>query len=618
MSLSYRKVKNVGKSVLTRQDGGRLESVVNKTMRVLRDIVGGTLGPGGQPVLIERQEDNMPPIVTKDGVTVFRHMGFENPTAEVVLEAARDAAVRTASEAGDGTTTATVLSEAIVRLTKEYCAKHKDVSPQKVVRRLQSVFAEIIEPTLKSLAIQASVDDEAGKQLLFNVARISANGDVDLAKSVMDCFDIVGDAGNVTITEVSGPYGYEVEKVDGYPIPNMGFEDSLGKYSPGFITDQAGQRVWLDKPLFVVFHGKITEVQSMRILMEKVFDNWQAPGAGYRRHNVVIVATGFSDSVVGQLCVNMMDQSTINVLPLTAPLSPVPGGQLALLEDLCAFTGARLLDPLSNPLDAATLEDCGTYAKGIEMTRFRTTVFPEDPAPLADANGNLITTDKDEVVYGDMPNSLTVGARIDILEQHLKQAASELDAGFINERIGKLTGGIARLKVVGSSSGENRERRDRAEDAVCSVRGTIKHGCLPGGGWGLMRAAHALDPEDPVCLDVLKPALLEPVRMLFTNCGYTEEETTFEIAKLLADDTKVFDLLKQEPVDAQAGGLLDSLPAVLEAVRNSLSIASLLGTLGGTIVFARDTELERSEAKETRSFLRDGNEVSSYVEERPM
>src|ERR1700686_4651344 len=121
MSLSYRKVKSVGKKVLTRQEGERLEVVVNKTMRTLRNIVGGTLGPGGQPVLIERQEDNMPPIVTKDGVTVFRHMGFEDPTAQVILEAARDAAIRTASEAGDGTTTATILSEAIVRKTNEFC-----------------------------------------------------------------------------------------------------------------------------------------------------------------------------------------------------------------------------------------------------------------------------------------------------------------------------------------------------------------------------------------------------------------------------------------------------------------------------------------------------------------
>src|SRR4029077_15981624 len=216
----------------------------------------------------------------------------------------------------------------------------------------------------------------------------------------------------------------------------------------------------LDKPLIIVYHGKITEVQSMRLLMEKIFDNWQNPGGGgaYRRHNVVIVATGFSDNVVGQLYVNMQEQTTINVVPFTAPLSPVPGGQLALLEDLCAFTGAKLLDPLSNPLDAAALEDCGTLAKGFEMTRFRTTVFPEDPSPLADENGTLQVDNNGEVVYGDMPNSLLVGERIDILEHHIKQASSELDASFIQERIGKLTGGIARLKVIGSSSGENRER----------------------------------------------------------------------------------------------------------------------------------------------------------------
>jgi chaperonin GroEL (HSP60 family) len=135
----------------------------------------------------------------------------------------------------------------------------------------------------------------------------------------------------------------------------------------------------------------------------------------------------------------------------------------------------------------------------------------------------------------------------------------------------------------------------------------------------LIRVSEALASEhDEVLDEVLRPALLEPVMMLFSNCGISAEDAKITIEALRSDPDKVYDLLDQKTIDAKTGGLLDSLPAVLEAVRNSLSIASLLGTLGGIIVFSRDTELERSEAKETRSFLRDANDVSSYVDDRAM
>lgn len=605
MAMSYQKVKSVGKLVLTRDDPGLRENVLS-TMSTIRSIVGGTLGPGGQPVLIERQEDNMPPIITKDGVTVFRHLGFQDSTSQVILEAARDAAVRTAGEAGDGTTTATILSEAIVKNTMAYCTANKSVSPQRVVSELTKIFKNEIEPLVKSLAMAADLSTEEGRVLLRNVARVSANGDSELADAVMKCFDAIGDAGNVTLTEVSGPYSYEVEQIEGYPINNMGWEDSLGKWAAEFITDKAGQRVYLEKPIFVIYHGRFTEVQSMRILMEKIYDQWQDAKNPNHRHNVIIVATGFSDSVVGQLAFNMADSNTVNIIPLTAPLTPVPGGQLGILEDLCAFTGAKLLDPLTAPLDTATLDDLGYFARSFEMTRFRTTIFPDEAEPSFDGEGNPLVDEKGEIIYGEPPNQLNILGQVSILEEHAKQAASVLDAAFIQERIGKLTGGIARLKVVGSSSGENRERRDRAEDAVCAVRGSIKYGCLPGGGWTLMRIVERLEFNyDPIIKNVLCPALLEPVFMLFENCGMNRGEAKEIVEKLTNAKLTVWNLLENKPVDAKTGGVLDSVPAVLEALRNSLSIATLLGTLGGTIVFGRDSELDRQEARETRSFLHD-------------
>lgn len=609
--MQYQKVKSVSKALRTK--GPKLTEVVLKTMQTIADMVGATLGPGGQPVLIERQEFNLPAMVTKDGVTVFRALGFDDPTAHVVMEAARDASVRTASEAGDGTTTATVLADAIVRYAHEYTSKNPKVSPQKVVRRLMAVFTSTIEPMIKSLSRQADMSKEEGRKLLWDVAKISANGDVELADAVLNCFDLVGDEGNVTITEISGPSGFEVERIEGYPLP-IGYEDSCGKFKDKFLNDPANQRTVLENPVFVVYHGRVQEIQSVIMLMEKIGVEWQS-NQGFR-HNVVLVATGFSESVLAQLAVNFSEATSINVFPLLAPLTNVPNGQLGLLEDICAVTGSKLFDPLNNPLDRAELDELGVYAKTFESNRFRSAI-------VSDMN--------DENV------ALLIEEQVTKLQTQKKQASSIMDAAFFDERVGKLTGGIAKLKVIGASNGELRERRDRAEDAICAVRGAIKHGCLPGGGWMLLKLRHELMKLDDVIVnEVLCRSFLAPVERLFSNCGFTVEEAKVVIdqvtAKLGLPKPKAvapgesgawdwtgaltYDAYEQKLVDPWEGGVIDSTPAVLEAVRNSLSIAALLGTLGGTVCFKRDLALERTEAKETNSFLRDAEYAENPADER--
>lgn len=600
MAISYQKVKSVSKSMNVR--GPKLTKLVLETMKTISDLVGATLGPGGMPVLIERQELDLPALVTKDGVTCFRALGFDDPTQHVIMEAMRDASTRTASEAGDGTTTATVLAEAIARFADAYMKANPKVSAQKVVRKLQGTFSNIILPLIEKHSRKADLSTEEGRKLLLNVAKISANGDSELAAAVLECFDAVGDEGNVTLTEISGPSGFEVEKIDGFPIP-MGIEDSCGKYGSKFINEPAMQMCRLEQPLFVVFHGRITEIQSMVLLMEQIAAQWQSE-KGWR-HNVVVVATGFSESVLAQLALNFAEMTTINVFPLLAPQSPIPNGQLGFLEDVCAVTGAKLLDPLNNPLDKAELTDLGVMAKTFEANRFRSTILSD----------------------GSEDTALVIEDQVQRLQTQKTQAASILDANIYDERIGKLTGGIAKLKVVGSSSGELRERRDRAEDAICAVRGAIKHGCLPGGGWMLMRIADALSKsKDDVVQQVLIPALLVPIDRLLSNCGFTPEESE-EISSVVKaaiateDYELVYDAFDQkfvnpwgEEVKAKIDGkdvvlwqdgVVDSTPAVREALKNSLSIASLLGTLGATIVFKRDQELERTEARDTASFLRD-------------
>lgn len=625
----YKKTKSASKVVRPRSQ--ELEKTILNTMSLVSDIVGGTLGPGGHPVLIERSEEGLPSSITKDGVTVFRSLGFTNAEAHCIMEAARDCAVRTASEAGDGTTTATILAEALTRYTIQFCRKNPHVSPQVVIREIQSVLKKCIEPAISEISIKTDLESSEGRRLLRSVAIISANGDEDLADAVIKCFDITGDDGNVTIVESSGPPSNDAERIEGFPVP-MGYEESCTKFYPSFINDVANQKIFLEKPCFIIYFGRLTEIQSVAMLLERLGSAWQANVI--ETHNVVIVATGFSESVLASLAVNFASPQTINVFPLLVPQSPLQNGQRHFLEDLSAVTGGTVFDPLTSPMDRAEFGQLGNLRhdeendrwlpggiQSFECGRFRSTI--------------LGYCNEDEVLL-----------RADEVRAMVANAESELDRSLLQERLAKLTGGIAKLRVIGASNGELRERRDRAEDAVCAVRGALKHGCLFGGGWGLMYCRSKL-PDTDVCNEILRPALLEPVRRLLSNSGITEQSVirrpstllqkilsqgptpiqanntinsilsrlnasasnpNLEInSGLLSSGAEVFDAANQVFVNAVEAGIFDSVPAVIEAIRNSISIATLLGTLGGVVVFPRDEEFERQDARDAQDYLRNAN-----------
>lgn len=481
------------------------------------------------------------------------------------------------------TTTATVLAESIVRNTSNFCKKNPRVSPQRVVRRLEQIFKERIEPCIRDLSIKPT------EKMLNDVARISANGDVELANVVMDCFDQIGDDGNIIITEQSGPSEYQVEYLKGFPI-NAGYEESCGKFFPLFLNDKANSRTFLEKPVFVLYNGAITQTQTIEKLMQMIGSAWENPADfGLEKpfnYNVVIIATGFSETLLGDLSVNFSHPHTINVFPLMIPRSPIANGDLHALLDLSAVTGAKVFDPITAPLDTAKLEDLGYGITSFEVNRYRSTI-------LGLCDESLIEIRADEV-KGSIAN-----------------AASKMDEYFIVERLAKLTGGIAKLKVIGPSSGELREKRDRAEDATFAVRGARKHGCLPGGCWTLAKLASDLVdefPEDKVVNDVIFPSFLEPLSKILSNAGLHKDEADDIVWRLLEsidskDPATVYDAMELKWVDAVDTGLLDSTPAVLEAIRNSISIASLLGTLGGTVVYKRDAAMEREEAESINEFM---------------
>jgi len=596
--MEYQKVKGAPKVITVK--GPALRKRILGTMRTISSIVGSTLGPSGQPVLIERYEHNLPPLITKDGVTVMRSLGMVDATDHCIMECARSAAVQTGNEAGDGTTTATVLAEALVRYIDEFCKRNVHYSPQKVVRVLEDAFKIVIEPTI----MKSSIPVKTNTSLQRSVAKISANNEEALADAVMECFELVGDDGNVTILERSGPTGYEVEQLDGYPIP-MGYEQSCAKYYSAFINDASTQKVVMQNPVFLIYHGQVNDIQPILPLLAQVGDQLEmrlrggvnedgSPIIGYnpdfKSYNVVVVATGFSPKVLASFAHASTQPNSIRIFPLVVPLSPLTNGQKQFLDDVAVVTGANVFDPLTNPPDRGVLVDLGPGVTSFECSRYRSVI-------IGHAQGEE---------YEDR-----LLARVADLEILAKNPESDLDKILIQERIGKLTNGIAKLHVIGSSNGELKEKRDRAEDAVCAVRGAIKDGCLPGGGWTLLKICSVLSDEDPVVRDVLKPALMVPVQRLLENCGFNDTDIRRILAPILQgiaeDEVVVYDAYNHRHGSPIELGVLDAVPAVREAIRNSISIAAQLGTLGGTVVYTRDAQFERMEAHNAQEFERNAN-----------
>lgn len=593
--MEYLKTKTPAKQVTIKSQ--KLDDIILNTMKTISSIVGGTLGPGGQPVLIERQEYAIGPMVTKDGVTVFKSLGFTDPTAHCIMEGARDAAVRTANEAGDGTTSATILSESIVSSMKNFCKQNPLVSPQKIVRELELLFKTVIEPKVKSWSRTVTLGKPEDSKVIMSVAKISANGDKDLAEAVMRCYDITGDAGNVSITEATGPSKYEVEKIDGYQI-EQGYEDTLLKFQDKFVNPATGAIV-LDNPKFVLYNGKLTDHNSLDNILfalgqafeEEVIAKGINPNdfdtlenTSFENRNVVIVANGFSEMVIGQLGINYSNPGTINAVPLLAPLTPQSNGQQQLLLDLAAIASATVLDPLTKPIDRATLYDLGPGVKQFQCGRTKSVV-------LGYADTDLLEE------------------RIEEVQKLLESPLSDLDMNLLRIRLGKLSGGIAKLRIWGSSNGEVKEKKDRAEDAVCAVKGAIRAGVLPGGGHTLARLVSELSKEEYkkyISVGILTKALLEPCYRLCFNSGLNHEEADILVNQLINSE-KVYDFQEHNWVDPFEAGILDSTPAVLEAIRSSLSIATLLGTLGGTIVQTRNYDFEKEQSASAADWERNAN-----------
>lgn len=585
--MSYRKAKSAPK--VFEVDQTKLQKMVLDTMHRVSEAVGRTLGPGGRNILIESDFAGIGDKNTKDGVTVFNSLGAVNAYEHLIIEQARDAAKRTASEAGDGTTTATVLSYHIIANLFDFCKQNPKYSPQKAARRIAKVTKEILIPYIQSRSIQVGTDN---KEMLKMVATVSANGDTDMADAVIKAFEEVGygDSSHVTIRELSGKSGYLVERIDGFPVP-MGYEESIGKFHTAFINDQANQRCYLENPLYVLYDGNVNDLVGFKSLLDGCGKRFVEEGNSNFK-NIVIVAHGFSENVLTQLAFNMADPNTMNVVPLVTPMHQFTNSQLHFLHDLAAFTGAKVFS-MKDPVQNATEADLGVGSEAFECYRFRSTII-----------GN--------------PDATLVEIRAEELKTMMAGAESEADRMWLAERLGKITNGIAKLTIYGGSNGELKEAHDRCEDAVCAVRSAIKHGALPGGCRLSIDMALKLDAEleagDPA-REVLMPSLIALPNKLLDNAGYNPEQAEEVIRKLIENPDEVYDIENQEFGKAEELGLFDATKAVEESLSNAVSIANILGTCGGIVCHPRDDHFERSEARADAEFGRATTQADQYVNE---
>ena len=587
--MSVRKVKTPAKMFTS--DLEQLENTIVNAIDRVSGIVGRSLGPGGRNIIIESELPGIPNKNTKDGVSIFRALGSENAYEHLIIEQTRDVAIRTVNEAGDGTTTATIISSALIKNLFNFCKKNPKISPQKVTRLINKKMNEVMVPFIDNASIKIN---SKNLQLLEKVAKVSSNGDTEMAKAVMDAFEITGfsSSSHVTIQELSGPSGtYDVNLVEGFPV-DKGYEESIGKFHPAFINDQGNQKILLDKPLFILFDGKINDYNQINAMLQVIGSAYVEGRSEFK--NVVIVAHSFSEQVLNILSFNMPNPGTINIVPLKAPISQLANSELHFLMDLSSFTGAKIYD-MQNPLDEFTEDDWGADVEKIEIYRFRTTIV-----------GN--------------PDEVNIEVRADEIRTQMKQSESKIEKILLEERLGKLTSGIAELKLFGSSTGELKEKADRAEDAVCAVRASINHGCLPGGCRVLVNLGLLMrDEDDDVVQQVIVPSLFAPFYRLFENAGYSDDEIVAVLDKMMKNKKNVFDVESGKFGDPKKLGIFDATLAVKQALINAVSISSVMGTLGGIIAFPRDGELERQEAKDVINHertLKDSNNFINEADER--
>ena len=496
---------------------------------ILANAVKVTLGPKGRNVVLDKSFGA--PRVTKDGVTVAKEIElgdkFENRGAQMV----REVASKTSDLAGDGTTTATVLAQAIVREGAKAVAA--GMNPMDLKRGIDRAVEAVVKD-IEKRSKKVSTNDE-----IAQVGTISANNDGEIGKMIAEAMQKVGNEGVITVEEAKS-LETELDVVEG-----MQFD--RGYVSPYFITNAEKMVAELDEPYILLNEKKLSNLQSLLPLLESVVQSGKP---------LLIVAEDVEGEALATLVVNKL-RGGLKVAAVKAP--GFGDRRKAMLEDIAVLTGGQVIsEDLGIKLENVTLDMLG-QAKKVNIEKENTTII--------DGSG------KSEDIQG----------RIGQIRQQIEETTSDYDREKLQERLAKLAGGVAVIRVGGSTEVEVKERKDRVDDAMHATRAAVEEGVVAGGGAALLYAARALDGLKPanndqkVGIDIIKKAILYPARQIAENSG---TDGSIVVGKLLdsTDPNYGYDAQKGEFTDMIRAGIIDPTKVVRHALQDAASVAGLLIT----------------------------------------
>ena len=500
---------------------------LERGVNALADAVRVTIGPKGRNVVIDKKWGA--PTITNDGVTIAREIELDDPYENLGAQLAKEVATKTNDVAGDGTTTATVLAQAMVTEGLKQVAA--GAAPMAIKRGMDAGVAAIIEELAKMAR------DVSGKEEITNVAAISSQ-DREIGELIADAFDKVGKDGVISVEE-SSTTSMEMEFTEG-----MQFDK--GYISPYFVTDQESMEAVLDDPRILLVQGKVSSVSEILPLVEKVVEAGKP---------LLIIAEDVDGEALSTLVVNRI-RGTFASCAVKAPA--FGDRRKAILEDLAVLTGAQVVSAdIGLKLDQVGLEVLGTA---------RRVVVSKDNTTVVDGGGN----------------SEAVADRVAQIKSEIERSDSDWDREKLQERLAKIVGGVVVIKVGGHTEVELKEKKHRIEDAVSATRAAIEEGIVSGGGTALVQAAKVLDSnlgktgDEATGVAIIRKSTSEPLRWIAENAGEHGYVVVAKVAGLPAGHG--LNAATGEYGDLIAQGVIDPVKVTRSALQNAASIAAMLLT----------------------------------------
>jgi len=526
--------------------GEKSRYAVLNGVNTLANVVKVTLGPKGRNVVIERKFGS--PIITKDGVTVAKEIELSDKLENIGAQMVREVASKTNDIAGDGTTTATVLAQAIFREGLRTVAA--GANPMALQRGIQKATEKVVEE-LKRLS--KPVEGDA----IAQVGTISANGDRTIGELIAEAMKKVGNEGVITVEE-SKTMQTELELVEG-----MQFD--RGYISPYFVTNAEKMECVLEDAFILIHEKKISSMRDLLPLLENVASEGKS---------LLIIAEDVEGEALATLVVNKL-RGTLSVCAVKAPA--FGDRRKAILQDIAILTGGKVIS-----------EDVGIKLENVQ------------PSDLGRAKKVRVDKDNTTIIEG-AGDPAAIEGRIKQIRQEIKETTSDYDREKLQERLAKLVGGVAIIRVGAATETEMKEKKERVEDAMFATRAAVEEGIVPGGGVALLRAQKALDdfklddPDEQIGVDIVRRSLEEPLRMIASNAGY-EGSIVVEKVRENSNVNFGFNAATETYGDLVKDGVIDPTKVVRTALQNAASIASLLLTTETVVAEIPEKKKEKAPA----------------------